>query len=71
MIGIIGAMRVEIEALKNSLEEAEIITISGIDYYRGMLDGQKVVAAVSGVGKVFAAGLRADHDSAFRCGSHY
>lgn len=48
-------MRVEIEALKNSLEEAEIITISGIDYYRGMLDGQKVVAAVSGVGKVFAA----------------
>ena len=55
MIGIIGAMRVEIEALKNSLEGAETITISGIDYYRGMLDGQKVVAAVSGVGKVFAA----------------
>lgn len=55
MIGIIGAMRVEIEALKNSLEDAETITISGIDYYRGMLGGQKVVAAVSGVGKVFAA----------------
>lgn len=55
MIGIIGAMKVEILSLKDRLEDLEVISISGIDFYRGRLHGAPVVAAVSGVGKVFAA----------------
>lgn len=55
MIGIIGAMKVEILSLKERLNDLEVISISGIDFYRGRLHGEEVVAAVSGVGKVFAA----------------
>lgn len=55
MIGIIGAMNVEIEALKNRLQDKETVRISGIDFHRGTLANQPVVIAVSGVGKVFAA----------------
>lgn len=55
MIGIIGAMAVEVEALKKLMEKVEVITVSGIDFYRGILCGSDVVVAVSGVGKVNAA----------------
>ncbi len=55
MLGIIGAMTVEVESLKQIMEEVEIITVSGIDFYRGKLCGKDVVVAVSGVGKVSAA----------------
>ncbi|MGM9652992.1 MAG: 5'-methylthioadenosine/adenosylhomocysteine nucleosidase [Eubacteriales bacterium] len=54
-IGIIGAMRVEIEALAAALTEAETETVSGVEYRCGNLDGRPVVLAVCGVGKVFAA----------------
>lgn len=55
VIGIIGAMKTEIEALKASLSEAEKETVSGIEFVSGKLDGVNVVVAVCGVGKVFAA----------------
>lgn len=55
MLGIIGAMKVEVEALKQLMENVEVITISGIEFYRGILCGSEVVVAVSGVGKVNAA----------------
>ncbi|MBQ9166221.1 MAG: 5'-methylthioadenosine/adenosylhomocysteine nucleosidase [Oscillospiraceae bacterium] len=55
MIGIIGAMQVEIEGLKAMLEGPETTTISGIDFTTGKLHGKEVVLAVCGVGKVFAA----------------
>lgn len=55
MLGIIGAMTVEVEALKKLMENVEVITVSGIDFYRGSLCGTDVVVAVSGVGKVNAA----------------
>ena len=55
MIGIIGAMRIEVEALKAKLTNATTTTISGVDYHQGQLHGVDVVVAVSGVGKVFAA----------------
>lgn len=55
MIGIIGAMGVEIKALKAQLEHCETEVISGIEYSRGTIYGKDVVLAVCGVGKVFAA----------------
>lgn len=55
MIGIIGAMNVEIQALKDKFEDVRVEKISGVDFHCGKLAGKDVVAAVSGVGKVFAA----------------
>ena len=54
-IGIIGAMSVEVEALKARLEGATVTTISGIEFYSGVLGGKDVVVAKCGIGKVFAA----------------
>ncbi len=55
MIGIIGAMGVEINALAEMLEHSKSETISGIEYKSGTIHGKKVVLAVCGIGKVFAA----------------
>ena len=55
MIGIIGAMQSETEALIARLVSPEKETVSGVTYTRGMLEGQEVVIATCGVGKVFAA----------------
>ncbi len=55
MIGIIGAMRIEVDSIKESLADVRTIEISGISYYLGKLGDVPVVVAVSGVGKVFAA----------------
>lgn len=55
MIGIIGAMRVETEALTAAMEGAVSETVSGVTYTRGTLFGQETVVATCGVGKVFAA----------------
>ena len=54
-IGIIGAMRVEIDGLKARMTDMTIETISGIEFCRGNLVDQDVVLAVCGVGKVNAA----------------
>ena len=54
-IGVIAAMQIEIDALKERLGNSETITISGIDYVCGSLHGKKVIAAKCGIGKVFAA----------------
>lgn len=54
-IGIIGAMQIEIEDLKPRLNNTYTETYSGIEFLSGQLYGNEVVAAVSGVGKVFAA----------------
>lgn len=55
MIGIIGAMGVEVQALADLLENKEIKTISGVDYMSGKIYDKDVVLAVCGIGKVFAA----------------
>ena len=55
MIGIIGAMDIEIEHINAILEDKEEITISGALYTKGKLGGKDVVTAVCGIGKVFAA----------------
>lgn len=55
MIGIIGAMQVEIQGLKAMLKAPESTTVSGIEFVTGTLGETPVVLAVCGVGKVFAA----------------
>ncbi|MBR4874744.1 MAG: 5'-methylthioadenosine/adenosylhomocysteine nucleosidase [Clostridia bacterium] len=55
MIGIIGAMGVEIETLKQNTQNKETTIISGIEFTKGTILGKDVVLAVCGVGKVFAA----------------
>ncbi len=55
MIGIIGAMEVEVASLKNELQNKSVTEISGIEFASGLLCGKKVVIAKCGVGKVFAA----------------
>lgn len=55
MIGIIGAMRAEVDALIEKLANKKAETISGITFYRGVLKGKETVLAACGIGKVFAA----------------
>lgn len=55
MIGIIGAMDIEVQALKELMTSPNIQTISTIDFYSGVINGVEVVVAVAGVGKVNAA----------------
>lgn len=54
-IGIIGAMSVEVDALKAKLAECETVRVSGVDFFCGNLAGKDVVVAQCGIGKVFAA----------------
>ena len=55
MLGIIGAMQVEVSTLKQCMTEQEARTISGMEFVKGRLDGREVVAVVCGEGKVAAA----------------
>lgn len=55
MIGIIAAMDVELEKLKQSMTDIKIETLAGTDFIKGTLWGRQIVAAVCGVGKVNAA----------------
>ena len=55
MLGIIGAMQVEVSTLKQCMTEQETRTISGMEFVKGRLDGREVVAVVCGEGKVAAA----------------
>ena len=54
-LGIIGAMDVEIAALKQAMEEKEEQTPAGMEVCLGTLEGLPVAVARCGVGKVNAA----------------
>lgn len=54
-LGIIGAMRVEVEALVEKLSGRTEQTIAWSNYYEGKLEGLDVVVVQCGVGKVNAA----------------
>jgi len=54
-IGIIGAMELEVEALKARLAQPVITTRAGMQFYEGTLNGAAVVVVQCGVGKVNAA----------------
>ena len=55
MIGIIGAMQIEVEALSAKMSDKKIETLSGIEFHVGKLCGRDAVVAKCGIGKVFAA----------------
>lgn len=55
MIGIIGAMSVEVEDLQKIITDKKEKTISGIKFCYGKISKKDVVVACCGVGKVFAA----------------
>lgn len=54
-IGIIGAMKIEVEALCAAMTDTETETVGGMEFVYGTLKGKKVVCAKCGIGKVFAA----------------
>lgn len=55
IIGVIGAMQIEVEALCAEMENKSEETVSGITYVSGQLYGRRLVVAKCGIGKVFAA----------------
>ena len=55
MIGIIGAMAIEVEEILAKLEHPQTETISGMDFVRGTIRGVDCVVARCNVGKVNAA----------------
>ncbi|WP_313758307.1 5'-methylthioadenosine/adenosylhomocysteine nucleosidase [Tissierella sp.] len=54
-IGIMGAMELEIELLKNKLNIDRKENIAGFDFYIGSIDGKNTIITCCGVGKVNAA----------------
>ncbi len=54
-VGIIGAMKIEVDALCDMMQAVTVEEIAGISFYRGMLCDRQVVVAQCGIGKVFAA----------------
>ena len=54
-LGIIGAMAVEIELLKDRMEDIRTENHSGMAFYAGKLEGVDAVVVQCGVGKVNAA----------------
>ena len=55
MIGIIGAMDIEVESIKSLLTDTYEENISGVNFVCGKFKKKDVVVAKCGVGKVFAA----------------
>jgi adenosylhomocysteine nucleosidase len=54
-IGIIGAMELEVEALKSTMDIEKTVTKAGMTFCEGKLNGANVVVVRSGIGKVNAA----------------
>lgn len=55
MIGILGAMDIELEALLSDMKEKESEQISGFTFFKGKIENREVVIAKCSVGKVAAA----------------
>ena len=54
-IGIIGAMGLEVEELRDALEDRAETVLAGRSFYSGRLGGTGGVVVCSGIGKVNAA----------------
>ena len=54
-LGIIGAMDVEVQTLKENIENLTVTEKAGTEYYEGTLLGLPVVVVKCGIGKVNAA----------------
>ncbi len=55
MIGIIGAMKEEVDAIKEYMSVTHKSTHLNYDFYQGIMNGKEVVLMQSGIGKVNAA----------------
>ncbi len=55
MVGIIGAMEVEVSKLKEILQDTETKNKAGMTFVSGSLNGKPVVVVRSGIGKVNAS----------------
>lgn len=55
MIGIIGAMEVEVSTLVSMMEDRREVSACGSTFHTGTLCGQKATVVVCGIGKVAAA----------------
>lgn len=55
VIGIIGAMEVEVTTLRDAMVDKRTTTFAGMDFNEGKLGSRQVVVVRSGVGKVNAA----------------
>ena len=55
MLGIIGAMNIEVDSLKNEMMNTKIRVIAGMEFYQGQILGKEVVVVKCGIGKVNAA----------------
>ena len=54
-LGIIGAMTVEVETLKQQMTDCRVTNRAGMEFYEGVLEGCPAVVVMCGVGKVNAA----------------
>lgn len=54
-LGIIGAMSIEIDALKTKMTEMHSVDRAGMTFHEGLIEGVAAVLVVCGVGKVNAA----------------
>jgi len=54
-IGIIGAMEIEVEMLKNATDVKAIVESAGMKFVVGNLENQDIILVTSGIGKVNAA----------------
>ena len=55
MIGVIGAMHIEVETIKSLMENKTAEKTGGVEFVKGTLHGREIVIAVCGIGKVAAA----------------
>lgn len=55
MLGIIGAMEIEVARLKEAMGEVTVKNKAGMEFYQGTLSGCPAVVVRSGIGKVNAA----------------
>ncbi|MCQ2476661.1 MAG: 5'-methylthioadenosine/adenosylhomocysteine nucleosidase [Clostridia bacterium] len=55
MIGIIGAMKIEVSAINGLMTDKKEKEIAGVTFTEGKLYGKDIVTAVCGIGKVAAA----------------
>lgn len=55
IVGIVGAMDVEVSTLCQKLQNKEVVKFGGLEFNHGFLNSKEVVIVKSGVGKVNAA----------------
>lgn len=55
MLGIIGAMEIEVNRIKEQMEDVSVTDKAGMSFFKGKWNGNDVVVVRSGIGKVNAA----------------